>query len=268
MQQETIVQHRPHATSRHIQNVATQSTITVTAPAVALSNRLMSVLCGAINTLSAIERIESMVARTTLIGMSLLLLLALNGCQDRPASPARSVGHDAVPFAGVYLNKTYLDLLYKHQSPSKAVAAEEFQLVIPDRSQSPVIGGYNSHEGMEPCRLNKREAVWELICAAPDGVREIKPLSERELQLGSTVMVKIDQYQPGYTQLDKLPNYNNRLLFAGSYTTANQKPVRFLPDGTVQGLALGSTYSVRQDYIGPDATVDLVTWGTVLATNP
>ncbi len=202
-----------------------------------------------------------MVVRTALVGLTLLLLLALNGCQDRPASPSLSATRDTVPFAGVYLNKPYLDILQTDQSPLKAVTAGEFLLVIPDRLQSPVIGGFNSHEGMEPCRLNKRETVWELVCAAPDGVREIKQISNQELQLGSTLMVKIDQYQPGYTQLNTLPNYKNRLLFAGSYTTEANKQVRFMPDGTVQGLALGTNYSVWQDYIGPGSTVDMVSIG-------
>lgn len=191
------------------------------------------------------------------------LLLVLNGCQDRPTLPAASSGHDTVPFAGVYLSKAYHSALLQHRSPCKAASAGEWQLVIPEHADGEVFGGYNSHEGMEPCRLAHQSTNWELVCPPPDGVRKIVPLGAYELQIGSEVLVRVDRYQPSYTSLAALPNYKNQLLLAGNYRKADGTPVRFLPDGTVKGLeTLGVKYEVWQDYVGPGSNVDQVAIGS------
>ncbi len=166
-----------------------------------------------------------------------------------------------IPFAGSYINETYLTSIRDHKSPRKAQESiEECFIRIPDNTLTPTSMIINFHETLTdliPLNHNGTYELWEKQDNSLTKARyTIAIVSEDKIKIGNNTFVRITPDNG-----DNQPRILEEILFKGNYELKKGEKVEFKNNGEVTGLGKYKYYAPLIDYFDAGLDIDQVGLG-------
>lgn len=197
--------------------------------------------------------------RLTVVLLASSILFACNSTKPKPNEPIASPITDfktldtVVPFAGFWVNETYVNNIKRTQSPRECQNLMESCITIPDRTLQPTSMVSGFHEGAGEMVVIKKDNTFQLYYKYDDTIRnlayEIKVISSEKLKIGKNTFIKTNE------------NFLADILFSGDYQDSVKNTVQFLKDGHIKGLGAYTLCKPLYDYMGPGMEVNLVQLG-------
>jgi hypothetical protein len=166
-----------------------------------------------------------------------------------------------IPFAGSYINETYLSSIRDQKSPRKAQEGiEECFIRIPENTLTPTSMIINFHETLTdliPLNHNGTYELWEKQNDSLSKVRyTITIVSEDKIKIGDHTFVRTNPVMTGGQ-----PRILEDILFKGNYELKKGEKVAFKNNGEVTGLGKYKYYAPLIDYFDAGLDIDQVGLG-------
>ena len=166
-----------------------------------------------------------------------------------------------IPFAGTYLNETYLTKIRDQKSPRKAQEGiEECFIRIPDNTLTPTSMIVNFHETLTDLIPLNHDGTYELWEQQNDSLTKarytIALISEDKIKIGTTTFIRINTDNAG-----NQPRILEEILFKGTYELKKGEKVEFKKNGEVTGLGKYKYYAPLIDYFDAGLDIDQVGLG-------
>ncbi|MBO9203709.1 MULTISPECIES: hypothetical protein [Niastella] len=196
----------------------------------------------------------------TRLSVILLISVFLFACHSANRKPDDHIVSNlktpdtVVPFAGFWLNETYVKKIEHTRSPLESQhASANCCLFIPASTLQPASMASNLHEGGPDMVIVKKDNSFQFFHKENDTVShlayDIQIISANKLKVGKQTFIKTNE------------NFLADILFSGEYKDTIGTTIQFSKDGHITGLGTYSVYDVVYDYLGPGMEVDLIDMG-------
>lgn len=160
-----------------------------------------------------------------------------------------------VPFAGVYVNATYLKRIRRNHSPSKDQLLTASCLVIPARTLRVTRMVSDFHDGAGDMVVLKAGDKWQFYSRdLATALDTIEVAGDSSIFIGGDTFIRMQHGDTTKSDWGIL----EEVLFAGKYMDARGGTVVFSPNGEVSGLDSFAFYRPQIDYAEMDRPVDHV----------
>jgi hypothetical protein len=197
--------------------------------------------------------------RLAVILLTCSILFACNSTNPTPKEPIASNStfktlDTVVPFAGFWLNETYVKNIERTKSPRECQGIFESCLTIPARTLQPTSMVSGFHEGAGAMVVVKKDNTFQFYYKYGDTISrlayEIQVLAADKLKIGKNTFIKTNE------------SFLADLLFSGEYRDTLGNTVQFSKDGHIKGLGNYAVYDPMYDYTTePDLGADQVDLG-------
>lgn len=197
--------------------------------------------------------------RISVILLTCSLLFACHSNTPTPSeSPAPSLNFKTldtvVPFAGFWVNETYVKNISRTKSPRECQGIMESCLTIPARTLQPTSMVSGFHEGAAEMVVVKKANTFQFYYKDSDTISNnlaynIQVIATDKLKIGKNTFIKTNE------------NFLADILFSGEYQDTTGATLQFSKDGHIKGLGNYAVYEPIYDYMGPGMEVDLVDIG-------
>ncbi len=194
--------------------------------------------------------------KSTIIPLTIVFLFACHSInknpEDRIASNFKTLD-TIVPFAGFWLNETYVKNIGRTKSPRECQNLMESCITIPARTLQPtsMISGF--HEGSAEMVIAKKADQFQFYNKTGDTISNlaynIQVITADKLKIGKNTYIKTNEH------------FLADILFSGNYQDSLNTNVLFSKDGHIKGLGAYTVYEPTYDYMGPGMEVDLIDLG-------
>jgi hypothetical protein len=198
--------------------------------------------------------------RLAVILLTSCILFACNSTHPKPNAPVASnvinfkTLDTSVPFAGFWVNETYVKNIGRTKSPGKCQGISESGLTIPGRTLQSTCMIYGFHEGGPEIVLVKKGNTYQFYSKDGDtisnSVYDIQVIAADKLKIGKNTFIKTNE------------KFLADILFSGEYRDSLNNTVQFSKDGHIKGLGNYAVYDPWYDYTGePELDADQVDLG-------
>lgn len=166
-----------------------------------------------------------------------------------------------IPFAGTYINETYLTSIRDQKSPRKAQEGiGECFIRIPENTLTPTSMIVNFHETLTDLIPLNHDGTYELWEKQNDSLTKarytIGIVSEDKIKIGNHTFIRINPDMTGGQ-----PRILEDILFKGNYELKKGQKVAFKNNGEVTGLGKYKYYAPLIDYLDAGLDIDQVGLG-------
>jgi hypothetical protein len=187
--------------------------------------------------------------RLTVILLTCSILFACHSTNPQPGEPSKPIASTTtnfktldtvVPFAGFWVNETYVNNIKQTQSPRKCQNLLESCITIPGRTlqTTSMVSGF--HDGAGEMVVVKKDNTFQFYYKYNDTIRDlaydIKVISPEKLKIGKNTFIKTNEA------------FLADILFSGEYLDSLGNTVQFSKDGDVKGLPYYTGYFPMYDY--------------------
>ncbi|OQP54533.1 hypothetical protein A4H97_21410 [Niastella yeongjuensis] len=196
----------------------------------------------------------------TLLACSILFACNSTNINPKPNAPVASnainvkTPDTVVPFAGFWLNETYLKKIEHTRSPRESQgASNNCCLFIPASTLQPASMATDVHEGGPEMDIVKKDNSYQFYYKADDTASRqaynIQFIAANKLKFGQYTFIKTDEH------------FMADILFSGKYRDTLGNIVQFSKDGHIKGLGTYTVYDPLYDYVGSGVDADQVYMG-------
>ncbi|MEO8406115.1 MAG: hypothetical protein ABI480_16020 [Chitinophagaceae bacterium] len=150
-----------------------------------------------------------------------------------------------VPFAGVWVNETYVNDIKKTKSPRSSQNINASCIVIPSKTlkETRMINGF--HEGSEDWAIVKKGDGFQFYNSGLTKLaRKIDVISPDKIKIGDQTFILMKHGDPNKSNFNIL----EEILFSGQFQSASGNKVSFTTNGQVTGLDTLNYYNAVIDY--------------------
>lgn len=197
--------------------------------------------------------------RLSVILLTSSILFACHSTNPTPNEPLASNSKfktldTVVPFAGFWVNETYVKNIGRTKSPRECQNIFESCLTIPARTLQPTSMVSGFHEGAGEIVVVKKDNTFQFYNKEADTISnlayDIQVMAADKIKIGKNTFIKTNE------------NFLADILFSGEYRDTLSNTVQFLKDGHIKGLGSYTVCEPIYDYMGPGMEVDLVDIGS------